>query len=128
MKAYRFELFRKWIGERGRWGYSGIVVTNLFAIRATDPRALIKVSPAVAIGEGNDNSIREHATKTRLIVLAWGDMGELWGRDREVLKLVQELNPHCIGVTKRLNPLHPVRSAYVLTPQVYPLRSFRGTA
>src|ERR1700744_1291942 len=52
---------RKCCGFAKRWGYSGIIVTNLFAFRATDPKdlhALIKQGRMeYAIGHGNDEKI-----------------------------------------------------------------------
>lgn len=114
---------RKTIGFAKRWGFRGFVLANLFAMRATDPRELLSVPREVAIGPGNDEIIVELATLADCIVVAWGDGGELYGRDVEVLRLLQQCwNLHCIGVTKRANPLHPCRAGYTAAPVLYPLR------
>lgn len=110
---------RKCCGFAKRWGYAGIVVTNLFAFRATDPKELKTVAPMLAIGTMNDEVIREYANMSAAVVCAWGDHGEHIERAARVLSLLRSLDLRCIGKTKRGNPTHPCRAPYTTAPQVY---------
>ena len=46
---------RRCVGYARRWGFGGVLVANLFAYRATDPRDLLAVS--YPIGPRNDEVI-----------------------------------------------------------------------
>jgi hypothetical protein len=52
------------------WSCSGIVVVNLYALRATDPRALWQHSDPV--GPENDWHLQRAAIEHDLVVCAWG--------------------------------------------------------
>jgi hypothetical protein len=104
---------RKCIGFAKRWGFSSIEVTNLFAMRATDPKELRSVSPADAIGDCNDAFIWHTAKRAKAICVAWGDGGTLYGRDEDVLRALP-IEPWCIRTTKAGNPAHPSREGYTL--------------
>jgi hypothetical protein len=117
---------RRCIGFAKLWGFSGLTVTNLFAMRATDPRALLEVPPETAVGTANDEMIGFHAEMADAVVLAWGDW-EMCGRDVHVLRIVQGCPLFCIGMTKSGNPLHPVRAPYGAIAD-YPLRAFTAPA
>ncbi|MBN9356180.1 MAG: DUF1643 domain-containing protein [Herbaspirillum huttiense] len=90
------------------WGCSGIVVANLYALRATDPRELWLHSDPV--GPENDRHLQRLAIEHDLVVCAWGanarsdrvatvrDMFSDWGA-----RLM------CLGVTERSGaPRHPL--------------------
>lgn len=115
---------RKCIGFAKRWGFSGLVVTNLFAFRATDPaelRQLAKMDYAKAVGESDGHLIAE-ASQAAAVVCAWGDHGTLYGRDEDVLnRVLPTVTMGCIGRTKSGNPLHPSRTAYTSAPEVFRL-------
>lgn len=64
---------RRCIGFARDWGYGGLVVTNLFAFRATYPIDL-KAAPD-PIGPRNDAWIRRMAGQVQNIVAAWGNHG-----------------------------------------------------
>ena len=85
-------------------GATGLVVLNLFAFRHTDPRQLRSASDAV--GPANDDVLRVLTSEGRVTVAAWGAHGRLYGRSREVVPLLAE--PHCLGVTRRGEPRHPL--------------------
>ncbi len=112
---------RKVIGFSKRWGYSGIIVTNLFAMRATDPKHLHKTLAAgnweYAVGPGNDDAIANAAEKSDLHVVAWGANAsnpQIQIRVREVMRMFAV--PSCIGVTKGGHPLHPCMAPYTDAP------------
>jgi len=91
-----------------REGCGGLIVVNLFALRATDPRDL-RGHPD-PVGPGNDWFIREHCTPGQLVIAAWGAHGRLLGRDRAVLALLREARAAalCLGVTAGGLPRHPL--------------------
>lgn len=113
---------RKCIGFSKRWGYSSLVVTNLFAFRATRPadlKDLVKLDYARAVGV-NDAPLIEAATSADLVVAAWGIHGKLAGRDQDVLfRVLPEIPLHCIGRTKDGHPLHPCMAGYTDNPLVF---------
>jgi len=86
----------------------GLVVVNLFALRATDPRELRKHRDPV--GEDNDWCIREYCAPGALIVAAWGAHGSLRGRDRAVAGLLRGVGAdlRCLGTTAAGAPRHPL--------------------
>jgi hypothetical protein len=87
----------------------GLVIVNLFALRATDPRDLRKHPDPV--GDGNDQFIREHcAAPGCLIIAAWGAHGRLRDRDQAVLSILREIPnpPRCLGQTAAGAPRHPL--------------------
>jgi len=66
------------------WGYSQVLVVNLFAWRATDPRELkLAMDP---IGPENDESLSRAAGDADLVLCAWGTKGG--ERAKEVLELL----------------------------------------
>lgn len=107
---------RRCVGFAKRWGFSGLVVTNLFAFRATDPKDLLKMAVhnlVDAIGTENDEHIDREAKIADAIVCAWGNNGALRGRDLQVAgRLIEGYNLLCIRRTTLGNPAHPVRESY----------------
>jgi hypothetical protein len=91
------------------FGYGGMVVVNLFALRATDPRALSEHPDP--IGPENDRHIREVAEECRAVVCAWGAHRMVsGGRAAAVLRLIADAGatPYCLGRTKTGRPKHPL--------------------
>lgn len=86
------------------WGYGGLVMTNLFAIRATDPKVMLAHSDPV--GVENDDYLRDLARHAALVVAAWGAHGGHQGRDEDVLRLIPGV--HHLGLTKAGKPRHPL--------------------
>lgn len=86
------------------WGYGKLVLLNLFAFRCTDPFRLRRVDDPV--GPMNDQSIRRHICEADLILVAWGNHGNILGRDKAVLAWLP--NPYSIGVTRKGFPRHPL--------------------
>ncbi len=111
---------RRCIGFAKRWGFSGLVVTNLFAFRATDPADLVALAMrdlVAARGGENDHHIQEQARDASAIVCAWGNGGGLRGEDLRVASsLLDSYDLLCIRRSKIGNPVHPVREAYTDAP------------
>jgi len=107
---------RRCIGFSSAFGYGGIVVGNLFAWRATEPSALKEV--ADPIGPSNDSHLAKIISDAPLVICAWGTAGNLYGRDREVLRMIRDAGkvPHCLRVTKGGHPSHPLYLSATLKP------------
>lgn len=104
---------RRCIGFARDWGFAGLIVANLFAWRASDPRDLrVAADP---VGPRNDLHLRAAARQARLVVAAWGVHGRHRGRDRRVRALLPEL--HCLRLTRDGDPAHPLYLPAGLQPQ-----------
>lgn len=89
-------------------GHARLVVANLFALRATDPRELYRHDDPV--GPRNDEQILLAAQDADRLVVAWGVHGALKGRGQAVLALLREAGskPFTLGKTKEGHPRHPL--------------------
>jgi hypothetical protein len=90
------------------WGFDGLSVVNLFALRATDPRELaVHARPA---GADNDWFIRETAQGAPAVVAAWGAHAMARRRGAEVARMLDAdgVGLLCLGVTKDGHPRHPL--------------------
>lgn len=99
--------------------FGGFRVVNLFAFRATDPRALRTV--ADPIGPDNDATLHEGAAWADAILCGWGGHGALLGRDATVtakLRAVERPLWH-LGLTRQGQPKHPLYIAYDQQPVVW---------
>ncbi len=96
------------VGFAKRWGYAGLVVTNIFAYRATHPEDMVKAEDP--IGPENDSRILSVARHAGRVICAWGIDGKLHGRASEILNLLHGLGIplYCLGVTKHGWPKHPL--------------------
>lgn len=95
---------RRCIGFARRWGHGGLIMTNIFAFRSTDPNALTAAKDP--IGPRNDRWLRQLQHEAAIVIAAWGIWGALHNRGREVLDLLDA--PHCLGITKCGAPRHPL--------------------
>lgn len=91
-----------------RLGMGGLVVVNLFALRATDPKTLRRVEDPV--GPENDEAILEAAKAASRVVVAWGAHGGLLLRDRKVTETLKRhgIALECMGITRDGHPRHPL--------------------
>jgi hypothetical protein len=103
-----------------RLGFGGLVVTNLFALCATDPALLRRASDPV--GPGNNAAIAAAAQAAQLVICAWGNHGAYAGRAHAVRSLLSELDvlPCCLGQTQAREPLHPLYLGYDRAPVAMP--------
>lgn len=101
---------KKCIGYASRWGRARIVVVNLFAFIATDPRGLKTAKNPV--GPDNDRHIVDSVQISDEVVAAWGDDGKLFNRAAAVRRLLGPVRLLCLGTTKAGAPKHPGRIAY----------------
>jgi hypothetical protein len=91
-----------------RWGFGGVTIVNLFALRATQPRALRDA--ADPIGRRNDLALVRQARRAALVVLGWGEQGRLRGRAAEVRSLLTPFGAklRVLGWTRSGEPRHPL--------------------
>lgn len=89
------------------WGYDGAYVTNLFALRSTDPRALYATDDP--IGPANNEYLRVTANMCDLVVVAWGVHGKLNNRGLKVAEMLFDCcELKCFALTKEGLPRHPL--------------------
>ena len=87
-----------------RWGYAGLTIVNLFALRGTVPKVLKAVRDP--IGPKNNARIRHFSRRASRIVVAWGNKGAFLNRGRQVTAMLTD--PYCLGVTAGGEPCHPL--------------------
>ena len=86
------------------WGYGGLIMVNLFAYVSTHPSELKNTK--LPIGKENDKHILKNHQKSQLTVIAWGNDGYLYDRDKEVLAIID--SPMCLNINKSGQPAHPL--------------------
>lgn len=103
-----------------RWGYGALIVTNIFAYRATDPKAMREQEDP--FGKENSEYLRLAAMKSDFRVCAWGTNGTFRDQNKVVLWLMRqfpEQELHCLEVTKHGHPKHPLYCKGDLEPIRY---------
>lgn len=103
---------RRCIGYAKDWGYSGLIMTNIFGYRATLPAALKAVNEP--IGAGNDRALRTLAATAAVVVAAWGVHGVHLNRHEKVRKMLPQLK--VLRLTKAGHPCHPLYLPKTLSP------------
>lgn len=111
---------RRCVGFARSWACGGLVMLNLFAVRATDPRVML--AHAAPVGPENDAAIRRHTGREGVLVLcAWGAHGTHQGRGAEVLADLLRARrwPYALGTTAGGQPRHPLYLRADAQPQPY---------
>lgn len=90
------------------WGFNEFVMTNLFAYRATDPRAMLR--HAEPVGPENNRVLLEHGKAALIVIACWGAHGKHLCRDVGVINLLEKFTPlFCLGLNaKDKSPRHPL--------------------
>jgi len=98
-------------------GFGAFQVTNIFAWRDTDPRAMR--AAADPVGPENDAAILTGASWADQVIAAWGTHGAHLGRGAQVQALLRRTGaPVChLGLTKDGHPKHPLYIAYAQQTQ-----------
>ena len=105
-------------------GFGSFRVTNIFAWRDTDPRAMR--AAADPVGPANDHAIADScdwaAGAADRIIAAWGTHGAFMERGSDVERLLRaQARPlHHLGLTKEGHPKHPLYIAYSQPPILWP--------
>lgn len=100
------------------WGYGGMIMVNLFAFRATDPKVMKAHDEPV--GDSNDFFLNYVDEQCPLVVACWGNHGSHLDRDLAVYNMMSGLD--CLKVSKSGQPAHPLYLKADLKPKMY-LRS-----
>lgn len=100
-------------------GFGSFTVTNIFAWRDTDPRAMKAASDP--IGPANDAAITDASKAADMIIAAWGTHGAHLGRGAQVAALLRGLGGplYHLGLSKAGHPKHPLYIAYTEQPQLW---------
>ena len=100
-----------------RWGFGGLLVTNIFAWRATDPQEMKATRDPV--GRGNDGAILRAARKAAIVVCAWGNHGTHTNRSLNVLCELRGagLELHVLRLNGSGEPAHPLYLPAALEPR-----------
>lgn len=100
------------------WGYSGMIMLNLFAYRATDPKEMkAQVEP---FGDENAVAIMEVCRSVDAVICAWGVHGAYRNRGEHVRSVLAHFMPEKLfhlGLTQNGYPKHPLFLKNDLTPQ-----------
>ena len=94
------------------WGFGGLIMANLFAFRATDPKDMKRAADPV--GPDNDSWLRELKDRAGLVIAAWGAHGTFAERSEKVLAMFPDAG--CLGKTANGQPKHPL---YIPGDSVY---------
>ena len=107
---------RRCVSFAQSWGFCGLTVVNLFALRATDPRELARVDDP--IGPDNNEVIARAAHEHLFVCAGWGAHGSYLGRSAEVIDIITRRRSviHCLGTTKSGEPRHPLYLPKRLAP------------
>lgn len=124
---------RRCIGFAREWGFAGLVVVNLFAVRMTDPVALLQHPDP--IGPENAAFLRKGRRLGELTVAAWGahQAARVLFKQRgyphadEAVEALKHMELRCLGTTMEGHPRHPlyVRRETELQPWPQPVRKAR---
>ncbi|HEV3008612.1 MAG TPA: DUF1643 domain-containing protein [Burkholderiales bacterium] len=112
-----------------RWGFGGVLITNIFGWRATDPGEMKSVKDPV--GRGNDRAILKAARDAKLVVCAWGNHGLHRERARSVVALLRQTGVplNFLKMNDCGEPAHPLylpgslKPTPWITPAGFPLPS-----
>ncbi|MBY0350687.1 DUF1643 domain-containing protein [Tabrizicola sp.] len=100
-------------------GFGAFRVTNIFALRATDPRVMRAATDP--IGAGNDAAIADSAAWADMIVCAWGNHGSHLDRGATVTGLLRQTGAPLwhFGLTGQGQPRHPLYVGYDRQPTLW---------
>lgn len=106
---------RRCIAFTQEWGFDALQVVNLFAMRSTDPEALLAVPIQEwdrAVGPMNDEHVRDVAHGAAIVVCGWGSHKKLTskrvGRVGRTFELISEKYPMCLDINSDGQPKHPL--------------------
>jgi hypothetical protein len=107
------QTIRRCLGFARRERCDGLIVVNLFALRATNPMQLQADGVRDPVGPENFDYIEfavERVRKHGLLVCAWGIHGRYMDQDLTVLGWIERagVKPLCLGITAAGDPRHPL--------------------
>lgn len=111
---------RRCIGYARDWGFDGLVMLNIFALRSARPSELYKASWS-AIGPANSGHIIDRIREikpTPLVVCAWGSHGTYLNRGAAIAAILRaaEVPLFALRFNKDGSPTHPLYLPSELRP------------
>ena len=107
---------KRCIARAGGLGARRVVITNLFAYRATDPKNLLAASGRgeEVIGAQNDEAIMAAATAAKVVIAGWGAHGDLLNRAASVKRALLDagVDLYQLATTRTGQPRHPLYVPY----------------
>lgn len=100
---------RRCMGFAKRLNCGGLVVVNLFAYRATNPKELHAINHTpTKVGPENDTWIKSECSSCDLVIVAWGSHGGRY--ERRYLRVLDLIDKpvYCLGRTRAGDPRHPL--------------------
>jgi hypothetical protein len=109
---------RRCIGFSKAWGFDGLMVGNLHALRATDPESLRSIRDP--FGPGNGLHLREMARDAEQVICGWG--AHDFVSQTSVASVLRDLDrpTFCLGTTKAGHPRHPLYVANATERRAFP--------
>lgn len=100
---------RRCIGFARSWGFSRLLVANLFPLRATDPAELLAAEDPTGGADGVE--VLRLVAACERVVAAWGNSPiptRFAGRREDVMAALAGGPVYCLGRTKDGQPRHPL--------------------
>ena len=97
---------RRLIDFSKQWGFTRMLMTNLFAYRATDPNEM--KAQGEPVGVKNDKHLLDCAGQSQLIVACWGNHGAHQNRSQHVRQLLAAHRLMHFKLTQANEPIHPL--------------------
>ncbi len=114
---------RRIVGRSNKFGYTGIIVCNLYAYICTDSAELFKDDGIDYIGAENNYYIKDWLRLCEVVIFACGNKVDK-NRLNEVYKLVKKKPCYCLKLNKTGFPTHPL---YLRNDEIK-LQEFKGIA
>jgi hypothetical protein len=105
-----------------KWGFTEVVMLNLFAFRATDPRDLKRATDP--IGPENDKHLLAEVCNADRVIACWGDHGRFLERDRQVSNLLG-VSFECLRRNRTGTPHHPLYLKSRIKPKPFGMDQIR---
>ncbi|MBB3541128.1 DUF1643 domain-containing protein [Rhizobium sp. BK399] len=99
------------------WGFGGLVVGNLFALRSTSPSLIYEHTDPV--GPANDRYLRRIGRDYSQIVCAWGRHGAYLGRGSRVFEMLRSSRCCALKLTSNGHPSHPLYISATADPKPF---------
>lgn len=106
---------RRCIAFSKSWGFAGLVVTNAYAWRATDPDELVGLADPV--GPGNDTALERMIERHATIIVAWGKRAGTERANKIALAaMIHGRTLMCLRHNDDRSPEHPLYVPGATTP------------
>ena len=117
---------RRCVDFARRWGHGGLVMTNIFSYRATDPEVMKgRGSPS---GDYNDLMLIGCTQVADRVLAAWGTHGAYRDRGSVVTDTLRNsVDLYCLGQTRGGFPKHPLYIKRSTIPEIYRRKIIRGS-